>query len=369
MFRLSLFAVCLFTVPLLADDRPKATPEEIAKLIKQLDADEFDTREQATEALIKLGEPTEDALKKVAAETKSIEVKQRVERVLVSINRERLQRNALKLDTIYQLAREICDKKAKPEDLDPIIDKILEEIATAAKYEFKPPVRVANCTLRPGGPGAEMNSLIIGGEESPTIFLRNSAAVFDVGGQCSSIQNSIVVAWGVVDVSSCTNSIIIAGADVNVSAARNSIILSGGRIDVNSCQKTVLGCSETLRATFPRENSIVVNTKYEPMAGAAGVEPVTVVEVPGLVLRDKPLMERVLDNKLQLTYLTNAFMLFRLPDQPGEYVVRTGNELLDPLGKPLPGLEDWKVARLSTRFAMLKKGDERTYLRMARPGE
>ena len=49
--------------------------------------------------------------------------------------------------------------------------------------------------------------------------------------------------------------------------------------------------------------------------------------------------------------------------------MRTGNELLDPLGKSLPGLEGWKVARLSARFALLKKGDERTYLRMPRPGE
>jgi hypothetical protein len=93
------------------------------------------------------------------------------------------------------------------------------------------------------------------------------------------------------------------------------------------------------------------------------------VEVPGLVLRDKPLMERQLDDKLQLTYLSNAFMLFRLPDQPGEYVVRAGNELLDPQGKPLAGLEGWQVQRLTPRFAILKSGEKRTFLRMPRPGE
>jgi hypothetical protein len=195
--------------------------------------------------------------------------------------------------------------------------------------------------------------------------LRNSVAVFDVGGQCTSINNSIIVAWGVVDVSSCTNSIIIAGADVSVSSVRNSVILSGGRIDVNSCQKSVLGSGETLRATFPRDGTIVVNTKFEPGA----LDMAALVEVPGLVLRDKPLMERLLDDKMQVTYLSNAFMLFRLPGQPGEYVVRTGNELLDPLGKQLPGLEGWKVQRLSARFAMLKNEEERTFLRMPRPGE
>lgn len=343
----------------------KATPAEITGLIKQLDADDFAAREQATEALIKLGEQVEEAIQRIASETKSAEVKERAERVLASIDRERLQRNALKLDTVYLLARAICEDKAKATDLDPMIDKILAEIAAAAKSDaLKMPTRAANCTPRPG-PTAEPRSLFVG-DTTNTTSLRDSVAVFDVGGQCSSVQNSIIIAWGVVDVASCVNSIIIAGADVSVTNARNSIVLAGGRIDMNSCQKTVLGCGESLRVTFPQEGCVVVNTKFEPPAAPAMP---TLVEVPGLVLRDKPLMPRLLDDKLQATYLSNAFMLFRLPGQSGEYVVRTGNELLDPNGKPLPELDGWKVLRLSSRFAMLKNGDQRTFLRMPRPGE
>jgi hypothetical protein len=348
---------------------PQAKPEDIARLIKQLDADDFDRREQATEALIKLGEQIEETLKKAAAESKSIEVKQRAERVLAAIERERLQRNALKLDTIYLLAKAICEEKAKASDLDPMIDKILGEISTATKGEIiRVPVRAANCTLRPGG-GIEANSLYVG-DPANVQPVRNSVAVFDVGGQCSSVQNSIIVAWGVVDISSCSNSIIIAGADVSIATCRNSVVLAGGRIDVSSsCQKTVLGCGESLRVAFPREGCVIVNTKFEPPAVPAGLPAPVEVEVPGLVLRDQPLMERVLDDKMQLTYLSNAFMLFRLPGQPGEYVVRTDNELLDPQGKPLPGLEGWKVLRLSPRFAILKNDEERTFLRLPRPGE
>lgn len=347
-----------------AEPPAKATPDEIARLIKQLDADDFAAREQATETLTKLGEQVEEPIKKTVAEAKSAEAKERAERVLASINRERLQRNALKLDTIYLLARAICEDKARPADLDPMIDKILAEISTAAKSDaLKVPVRVANCTPRPG-PTSEPRSLFVG-DTTTTTSLRDSVAVFDVGGHCSSINNSIIVAWGLVDVASCTNSIIIAGADVSVTSARNSVILSGGRIDVSSCQKSVLGSGETLQAMFPRDGTMVVNTKFEP----GGLDTAALVDVPGLVLRDKPLMPRLLDDKLQVTYLSNKFMLFRLPGQSGEYVVRTGNELLDPLGKQLPGLEGWKVLRLTARFAMLKNEDERTFLRIPRPGE
>jgi hypothetical protein len=347
-----------------AEPPPKATPEVIARLIKQLDADDFAAREQATDALIKLGEEVEASVKKAAAESKSAEARERAERVLASIERERLQRNALQLDTIYLLARAICEDKATPTDLDPMIDKILAEISAATKGKaLKMPVRIENCTPRPGLT-TEPRSLFVG-DTATTTSLRDSVAVFDVGGQCASINNSIIVAWGVVEVSSCTNSIIIAGADVSVTSARNSVILSGGRIDVNSCQKSVLGSGETLRATFPRDGTIVVNTKFVPGA----LDTAALVDVPGLVLRDKPLMPRLLDDKLQVTYLSNKFMLFQLPGQSGEYVVRTGNDLLDPLGKPLAGLEGWNVLRLSLRFAMLKNEEERTFLRLPRPGD
>jgi len=347
----------------------KTTPEDVARLIKQLDADDFSAREHATEALIKLSEQVEEAVQTTAAETRSIEVKQRAQRVLAAIERERLQRNALKLDTVYLLAQAICEERGEAADLDPIIDKILSEISQAKSGEtLRVPIRAANCSLRPAG-GKEANSLYVG-DPTAVNALRNSVAVLDFGGQYSTVSNSIVIAWGVVEVSSCTNSIIIAGADVSIGTCRNSVILAGGRIDVSSsCQKSVVGCGEVLQIASPREGCVVINRQFDPPAIPAGIAALAEVDAPGLVLRDKPLMERLLDEKLQVTYLSNAFMLFRLPKQPGEYVVRSGNELLDPLGKPLPGLEGWQVVRTSPRFALLKKGDERKFVRMPGPGQ
>lgn len=362
---------CLVLLPWLAlsvaalaqEAPPAATPEEIARLIKQLDADDFEARERATEALIKVGEQAEETLQQVAAEGKSTEVQQRAERALAAINRERLQRNALKLDSIYLLARAICEEQANPEDLDPMIDKILAEISAATKRgDLKPPVRVANCTATPGGVGIIKNALLIGDPER-TLSLRDSVAIFDVGGQCTSVTNSVVIAWGVVDISSCTNAIIIAGSDVSISSARNSVVLAGGRIDVSSSQNSVLGSGETLAVNNFTRESIVVNTDFDPAALPGGAL-ASKVEVPGLVLRDKPLMQKLLDDKVEVTYLTNAFMLYRLPGQPGEHVVRTGSELLDPSGESLPGLEGWKAVCTTRRFALLKNGNERTFLRM-----
>jgi hypothetical protein len=165
----------------------------------------------------------------------------------------------------------------------------------------------------------------------------------------------------VVDVSSCQNCIIIGGADVSVSHAQDSVILAGGRVDISHGTKTIVGGGEAVRPSHLRDNSFVVNSKYEPRL--AGGEMATSVEVPGLVLRDKPLMERLLDDKLELSYLSSAFLLVKVPGHPGEHVVRPGSAFLDAYGKGLPGLEGWKLTRSSYRFALLQKGDVRTYLR------
>lgn len=54
----------------------------IAALIKDLDADDFRTRDRATEALLGLGKPVLDPLKAAAAASASVEVRMRAERII-----------------------------------------------------------------------------------------------------------------------------------------------------------------------------------------------------------------------------------------------------------------------------------------------
>jgi hypothetical protein len=73
-------------VKLIRDRVPKATaPDQgsrIDELIKQLDDDQFDVRENATKELIKLGKTAEKAVREVLAKPPSAEVKRRAEVIL-----------------------------------------------------------------------------------------------------------------------------------------------------------------------------------------------------------------------------------------------------------------------------------------------
>ncbi len=66
-----------------------ATAEQIAELIRQLDADDFQVREDAEQALIALGEPALAAASE-AAKSDSAEVKQRALKIVAEIRRTRI---------------------------------------------------------------------------------------------------------------------------------------------------------------------------------------------------------------------------------------------------------------------------------------
>jgi hypothetical protein len=62
-----------------------ADPKEVARLIADLDGDDFDTREKAARELGKLGEGAEGALRKALADRPSAEVRRRIENLLSSL--------------------------------------------------------------------------------------------------------------------------------------------------------------------------------------------------------------------------------------------------------------------------------------------
>jgi WD40 repeat protein len=78
-----------FTKKQLANAQPFAD-EMIEKLIANLDADEYNLREEASKNLAKLGWTAEPAMKKAYAKTSSAEVKARLERLLTTLPKEKL---------------------------------------------------------------------------------------------------------------------------------------------------------------------------------------------------------------------------------------------------------------------------------------
>src|SRR5262249_39125996 len=81
------------TVPFLRKRlRPVCRPEpaRLARLIADLDRKEFKVRERAPQELARLGEPVESTLRKTLANKPSAEVRRRIEQVLETHKRERL---------------------------------------------------------------------------------------------------------------------------------------------------------------------------------------------------------------------------------------------------------------------------------------
>jgi hypothetical protein len=341
-------------------------PAEIARLIEQLDADKFDDRDTASTALLQIGEPAKDALEKALQTTKSAEVKVRATYLLKQIRVQKLQRNALKLDGLYQMARDVCDDKAEAADMEPIVDRILEAIGAVDRAAARaPPVKISACKPGIARGAAAMQSLIVGG--SNLAFLRGSTAVFDAGGHISHANDSIVVAWGVVDISHATNCIVIAGADVSIAHANNCLVLAGGALAISHTTSSTLGSAESLESSSFNQDCFLVNTKLPVPARVVGkAGGVVNLDVPGIVLSEKPVMDQLLADKLKPTFMSEQFMIFNVPGQPGEFVARPGSELLDPFGRPAPGLAGWKMLLVADRFAAFEKGEERTFVRWKR---
>jgi len=373
MRQCTLFVVLLSFLPaLLAQDTPppaKAVdPAQLARLIEQLDADGFEAREAATTELLKIGEPARKTIEQAVAETKSAEVKTRGAFVLKNLHLEQLKRNALKLDAIYLKAQEVCNGKAEPKDLDPFVDRLLEVLKAHDPGAAKAmPVKFSECKPVMGRPRIDAKTLWI---NEPTVaHLQGSAAVMDLGGHVGFARNSIVVAWGPMYIAHADDSIVIAGGDVHVSHAHNCIVLSGGVVDISHSTNCTLGAAEFLQPGHLNGNCLLVNSvtpEVRPLPGRPGE--VVKATIPGLILREKPWAENVLKDKLTPTFMSQEFLLFQTPGQPGEFVARVGSELLDPFGKPLAGLEGWKLSLTNEYFAALEKGEQRSFVRMKREG-
>jgi hypothetical protein len=70
--------------------------DRVARLIKQLGDDAFDTREAASKALEAIGEPALDALRKAAATNEDLEIRRRAEGVIRTLASRALQKELAK---------------------------------------------------------------------------------------------------------------------------------------------------------------------------------------------------------------------------------------------------------------------------------
>lgn len=342
------------------------TQERIAQLIKQLDADEFLKREQAAGELQKLGDKAQPALEKILQETKSAEVRARADGLLKAMALDRIRTHALKLTDFFAEAKLANEGKLNVERIDALVARLVEVLAAGSdRKDLKPPVLVKD-TGAEVKMGLVRNARLIQ-KNGSVPFIENSVVLFETAGHVSHARNSIIIAPLAVDVSHSENCIVLAGVTAHISFVRNGIVLTGGDLELSHGDNCFLGATGELRTSIPQK-AIFVNCEPVERPGFPARVGSTSIKVEGLDLRTKPAPNPLAD-KLRLTYLsggTSGFVLFHLPDGRGEYVARTGQEVRSPEGKPLDGLEGWKLNFCGSRIAMFEKGEEVSLMRMGR---
>src|SRR5262249_20079410 len=84
---LGALGLVVFTIlPVRADEKAPLSEKDIANLIRQLGAEEFTTREQAEHALVKIGKPALEALRKTLGNTTDPEVRRRAKAIMEEID-------------------------------------------------------------------------------------------------------------------------------------------------------------------------------------------------------------------------------------------------------------------------------------------
>jgi len=108
----------------LMKERLRPASEPNALLIADLDSDQFAVRAKASEALEKLGDVAEPALRKKLAEKPSLEVRQRIEQILKKIEQQPISSEAIRASRAVEVLEYIGSSEAK---------KVLGTLATGAE--------------------------------------------------------------------------------------------------------------------------------------------------------------------------------------------------------------------------------------------
>jgi hypothetical protein len=127
------------TLPFLAASLPPAKPSkpvDVARLIDDLDSDQFQVRERASRELKKLGDTVEDALRKAKDSRPSVEQRLRIERLLAELGSPVPDPEQLRATRALAILEQIGGPEAR---------KILARLATGAAGE--PQTREAQAAL------------------------------------------------------------------------------------------------------------------------------------------------------------------------------------------------------------------------------
>jgi hypothetical protein len=364
------------------DPAPAEVRQRIERLLKELDADDFTTRENAEAALVKVGKPALLPLRKLLAGSPPLEVRTRATRALRAIKRAVARANPVRLDTLIGLAtgpdgETPGQARERAQRFDDEIERLLDVLAdakgTAAR---KPPVRMSGLPVMAPAETVKGGYVRVTGKNRMRT-VQNSVVVFERGFpqtdeeplNCQ-YRNCIVIAPVGATLTNVQNSIVLARYHVRVWQAEESVILSGFDGWFGLVRDSVCGARDRLTHSHSPPGSrdmLVVNSKIDVSRLPNGS---CVARVDGLDLT-LPL-DNSLDGVVVITFLDqwDSIALFRTRDGKGEYVARHGQSVLDPDGKPIAALDGWRLEYASHRddIAVFEKDGRHAVLRIVPPG-
>lgn len=351
-----------------ADD--DAAAARIRALIRDLDADTFRVRDDATKALAKAGPPALKLLRPALESTHSPEVRMRLAKIIEEIEIWGGQAGELKLDELIDRIPEIAqaDWRApgyRDQPLETLLTRWLRVLGQAAeKEDLKLPVSFGD--VKAGKAETFLrNKLVVLGEGHERIAMADNSMVFSTAAvNLSHARNCVIVAKLGVNLAFCQNSVVIAGVDITAASAQNSVLVSGSQISASHPRGSIVAAGDRVDCSFA-DATTFVNSVPERDALNRGFRS---VRVSRLILTD-PHRKNDLADKLTITFISqsdNGLVLFRLADGSGEYVARKGKPITLPAGRPVEALSGWQLQYVARSLAVFAKdnGGETSVLRM-----
>lgn len=342
-----------------------ATPsqlERVQKLIKDLDSNQFDVREEASAALAEFGELAADSLSALLERKPNAEVRRRTRELLDKIHLARISRNPTKIEDLLEQVRLANRKQLDGKEIEARLTRMLEVLTLATgKRDLGLPVRFSS--VRAQGADTMSRGLLLVGANLKPSFAQHSIILADTVAEVSHAQDCIIIARVAVQVSHAQNCILIAGESLTCSHAEKCVALCGNKLQFGYLRNSIGGSGGDFSVSMC-QNTSVVNTKVE---AARMRENSKSMQTSGLVLPVKPL-PNPLAEKLTITFCnasSDGFLLFKLTRGGGEYVARLNQDIRTPEGNEIPELKGWKLVHTG-QIAVFSNGDQQVCMATGR---
>ena len=333
-------------------------PARIADLIKQLDADDANAREAATEELRKVGEAALPALEKILADPPSVEVKFRAQEAIDGIKLDLVRKQALRIEDIVAQAKAAQKEGWDRKTLDVRLERLIETLAAETGNKD---LALPGAGRSGGGPLVQ--GALIKDRRVKLGQCRGSIILADTIAEVDHAYGSVIIARGAVCVAHSTNSIIIAGHVVDVSHSTKSVLLSNWNTIVSHAHDSILAGRERVEVSHA-DGTAFLNSPAPPDRPFPGRAANTFVKIKGITFGET-ISRQHLGGSMTITQTVptrdnpnTGLALFNLANGTGEYVARVEQEIKTPEGIPIETLKGWRLIYAGNDHAIFSNGDD-----------